>query len=187
MLKAFKSQLRQLSLDPRDPFTAIVRRIAGPRSAARFEQSLRQMVLAMPDMIYQIERWSEEPAQPPTIKKLHSFALRYLYHPTDFLSEDNLGFFGYVDDAYLVASVYQRTMDDRDWVGLKPFIEHPDIAKNVTGWIDAARLLIPKETTRMDHMLDELKYHGDAGFFWAMQQASKGTSLSRKLEKEVLR
>lgn len=187
MLNAFKAQLKHLSLDPRDPFTAIVRRLSGLRSAVRFGQALRQMVLAMPDMVYQIERWTEEPAQPPTVKKLHAFALRYLYHPTDFLSEDSLGFFGYVDDAYVVASVYQRTMDDRDWVGLKPFIEHSEIAKNIGGWIDATRLLIPKETTRIDQMLDEVKFHNDGSFFWAIRQASKGSTLARKLEKEGLK
>lgn len=187
MLNAFQNHLKELAHDTKDPFTSIIKKIVGPSEAPHFEKPVRDMVLAMPAMIRQVGAWSEEPAQPTETRRLHSFLLRYLYHSTDFLSEKNLGLFGYVDDAYIVSRVYARTLEEDDKVGLKPYVERAEIASEVRRWIETTRRLLPDETRKMDQLLSEFKHHADRGFFWAIDRAARGTPLSRKLEKEVLK
>lgn len=74
-------------------------------------------------------------------------------------------------------------MDGREWGGTKPFIEQPALAKNIPQWIELTRQLLPKETANIDQMLDELKFHSDNGFHWAIKRASNGTSVIKKVRK----
>jgi uncharacterized membrane protein YkvA (DUF1232 family) len=156
MLKAFNHQLQAMSKDPQDSFTATIRKRVGVREALRFEGPLRKMILAMPAMIAQIRAWSDEAGQPLAIKKLHSFSLAYLYNPTDFLPEKTNGLFGYLDDAYLVASVFQKTIEEIPHAGLQLLEEDSLLKRKVPDWLDLTRNLIPEESSRIDQMLDRV-------------------------------
>src|SRR5262245_48291494 len=112
-MKAFRKQLTALSLDPKDSFAQQIRMLAGSHEAALYEAPLRQMILAMPEMVLQIRQGLLDTAQPWRIRRLHNFVLAYLYNPTDLLPEKTEGLFGYLDDAYLVALVYETAMRER--------------------------------------------------------------------------
>lgn len=156
MLKAFNLQLQTMAKDPQDPFTSVIRKKVGAREALRYEGPLRKMILAMPDMIAQIRDWSDESGQPPEIKKLQSFSLAYLFNPTDFLPEKTNGLFGYLDDSYMVACVFQKTIEEIPQAGLEPLEEKVSLKENVVEWLQLSRELIPDECLQIDQMLDRV-------------------------------
>ncbi len=162
MLRALGERLRALALDPRNHFSSAIRRLMGPREAVRYGQPLRRMILAMPAMITQLRRWSDGSGRPPRVLRMQRFALAYLYDPIDFFRASSSGLFRYLDDAYLLARIYHLTLRERDASGRKNHGDDPAISKAVPEWIDLARRLLPRETSRIDELLDEAA-RGDAG------------------------
>ena len=156
MLQALKNQLKTLAEDPRDPFAANIRKRVGTVEAVHYTKPLRSLILVMPELIAQIRAWMEQPALPPRLKRLHGFLLSYLYHPTDFLPEDSVGLFGYLDDAYLVGSVYTRTMQQLDHRTRRTLPNLADLSGQMATWLDLARRFLPTETQQIDHLLDEI-------------------------------
>jgi len=156
MLRALGEQLKTLAADPKNHYASTIRRLTGPREAVRYGQPLRRMILALPLMISQLRSWSDDSGLPIRVRRMQLFALAYLYEPTDFLSANSLGFFRYLDDAYLIARIYQRTLEDKDSSGIKNHSDDPSIAKHVPVWIDLARCLLPEETSKIDGLLDEV-------------------------------
>lgn len=154
MLKALKDQLKQMAMDPKDPFTAEVRRRAGALEAVHLENPLRQMILHLPDMIAQVRRWTSADHVSPETRRLHEFILAYLYNPSDFLPEKVLGLFGYLDDAYVVASAYQRTAQSDDWAELRPLVDNVGLSIRIPDWMRMAQELLPNETARIEQMID---------------------------------
>lgn len=112
MLKAFQEKLARLANDPQDPFRRRVTERVGPLEAPRIEAPLRRMILAMPDMLGQIAAWSRELGVPQPLKRAQVFALAYIVNPEDLLPEGDAGLYGYLDDAYIVAATYYRTMQE---------------------------------------------------------------------------
>lgn len=156
MLKALGEQLKILAADPENHFTSTIRQLTGPREAVRYGQPLRQMILALPKMITQLRRWSKGSGLPIRARRMQVFALAYLYDPTDFLPATHSGFFRYLDDAYLIARIYQQTLQEKDSSGFKNQSDDPDIAKQAPEWIDLARRLLPRETAKIDKLVDEV-------------------------------
>lgn len=157
MLKAFKAQLKAMANDPRDPFSREIQKLAGPEAAPHYKQPLRRMVLSLPDMLSQIRRWKDIDGVGPQRRRLHDFVLAYLYNPTDILPEKTRGFFGYVDDAYLVAGAYQRTVDSEDWADLRPAVSDVELSLHIPDWMRMTQELLPRETAQIDKMLDVIE------------------------------
>lgn len=150
MLAAFKEDLKRLAADPRDDFHGKVRRRIGKRATAILEKRLKQIILLMPSLVKRIrDHWQDENAN-TDIKKMGSFVFAYLYHPHDFLSKDEHGLFGYLDDAYLVVNIYERvisgakTLSDED-------LEFLMILQKTKKYVQA---VIPKETKRIEEMIE---------------------------------
>lgn len=182
MLNALRGQLNLLAADPRDPFTGIIRRMVGPKEAVRYEQPLRALVLAMPAMIGQIRDWVSESKWPSPVKRMHAFIMAYLYSPEDFLPESSLGFFGYVDDAYLVAQVYRRTLLEADSFGFKRFIIDETLSRDTQDWLETVRRLLPAETAAMDKTLEEAAGSQDGNFTELLSRAAKdGRASGRRI------
>ena len=156
MLQALKNQLTQLAADPRDPFAAKIREQVGARQALRYVKPLRDLILVMPQLIAQIRAWSSEPKMPSHVKRLHGFVLTYLYHPFDFIPDEGTGLFGYLDDAYLVASVYERTKCHIDHTEERSRSKMGRLAAQVPGWLELTRQFLPGVTQRIDYMVDEI-------------------------------
>ena len=156
MLQALKSQLKTLAADPHDPFAEKIRKRVGTVEAVHYTKPLRSLILVMPELIAQIRAWMEQPALPPRLKRLHGFLLNYLYHPADFLPEDSAGLFGYLDDAYLVGRVYARTMQHLDHRTRRTLPNLEDLSGQLAQWLELAQQLLPAETQRIEHLLDEI-------------------------------
>lgn len=179
MLNALKNQLKLLAADPKDPYTATIRKLAGAREAVRYEAPLRRMILAMPSMIAQIRAWFTESQLPSSSRRLHGFAMAYLYSPDDLLPLHRLGLFGYLDDAYLVAKVYHLSMSEADSTGLRPFPEDARLSREIPQWLDLARGLLPEETAALDRMLDEAAHKPDGDFSGLLSRAAKDGGKNR--------
>ncbi|MFH2204338.1 MAG: hypothetical protein ABIJ96_14560 [Elusimicrobiota bacterium] len=155
MLRALGQQLKLLAADPRNHFASTIRQLTGPREAARYGQPLRRMILAMPPMIAQVRRWGDQSGLPARVIRMQRFALAYLYDPIDFLPANSSGLFRYLDDAYLIARIYQLTLADHDGAGVKNRGDDRALADSVPEWIALARRLLPKETAKIDKVLAE--------------------------------
>ncbi|MFC1678946.1 hypothetical protein ACFL2T_01910 [Elusimicrobiota bacterium] len=156
MLRALGEQLKLLAADPSNNFAAALRRLTGPREAARYGQPLRRMILAMPPMIVQLRTWADRSGLPARVIRMQRFALDYLYDPIDFLPMNGSELFRYLDDAYLVARIFQITLADHDAFGAKNQGDNRALAKSVPEWIALARQVLPKETSKIDELLDEV-------------------------------
>ena len=155
MLKAFKNQLKQMSMDPADSFAELLRRRVGASKVSQHEQPLRNMILVMPDMLAQIKAWIEEPGMSADLRRLQGFVLTYLYHPKDILPEDSNGLFGYIDDAFLVSLAFQRTLAERRGLGYDSSLER-ELAGQLPDWLKHAREVIPREAEQVVLMFNEL-------------------------------
>lgn len=156
MLALLGEQLKVLSRDPANHFASQIRRLTGPREAIRFGQPLRALILALPRMIDQLLRWTDHSGLSARNKRLQRFALLYLYDPIDFLSIKSSGLFRYLDDAYLIAGIYQQTLSDLDAAGIKNRADDKALAASVPQWIGLARQLLPKEMDRIDELIAEV-------------------------------
>ena len=158
MLIAFKQQLKQLAKN-QDEFIQHIGSRVGQEKARQYVDSLKNLVVVMPEMIAQVQSWSNDSRIPSKEKKLHGFMLTYLYHPVDFLPESGKGLFGYLDDAYLVGSIYSRTMRLMDYDTRKTLPNLGPLATSVDEWLKLAREVIPSECQKIDGLLEEL-VHG---------------------------
>jgi len=173
MLRALGEQLKLLAADPKNHFASTIRRLTGPREAARYGQPLRRMILAMPRMIAQLRRWSDAPGLPAKNRRMQEFAFGYLYDPIDFLSVKSSGLFRYLDDAYLIARIFQITLAQNTAAKLGRRKEDRVLVESVPVWIDLARRLLPKETGRIDALLAEVAEGRSARVSRAYQKAKK--------------
>jgi len=122
------------------------------------------MVLALPGMVEGIRESVEKTSLDPSVRRLESFALAYLYSPTDYLPEKSFGLFGYVDDAYLIANVYERTLNELAARGLR--LKHGNKIKinDVQNWIEVAKRLLPNEMSGIDRLLQDVRSRSVGGF-----------------------
>lgn len=107
------------------------------------------LIFLMPDLIRTVRSWSVDSHLPKEIKRLNGFLLTYLYYPTDFLPEHEYGLFGYLDDAYLIGSVYRMARSFKT--------EGPIGTAELSGTLDLIRRIIPKESRIIDRMIHEIK------------------------------
>ena len=156
MLQKLKNKLIHLAEENRDFFIQKIQERIPSEGGITIAISLQKFVLTMPDMIIQIRRWMKEPACPSQINRLSGFLLTYIYHPFDFIPEERLGFFGYLDDAYLAGRIFIQTMNFTDY-NTRHFLPNmKNLATDIPDWIKTTRRVLPKETGKIDRMLKEL-------------------------------
>lgn len=188
MLQQMQSRLNALAGDPSDPFTGSIRALVGPREAVLYEKPMRELILAMPAMTRQIRAWITGANFQSGIARLHGFAISYLYSPEDLLPETSLGLFGYLDDAYLVARVYHRTLLEADCFASGPLPAGAPQPGNAHDWIRLARQLLPKETAALDKMLDEVFLTRAGNYAGLLEKtAARGRSKARAAGKQWVR
>jgi len=173
MLKRLREHLKSLATDSRDPYDSIIRRLAGPRDASCFGRSLRVMILAMPDLLAQLEAWAAESGLPARHRLMRGFALAYLNHPENLLPTRTLGLFGYTDEAYLIARVYYLTMRDPDWSGQRYHVDDEELARAVPEWLELARRLLPADTARIDRLIEDVSHGREDAIVTALSRSSK--------------
>lgn len=156
MLRAFKDRLKELAADPEDTFRFSLRKRVGKRATQLLEKRLRKIILLMPGLIPRAYRhWQDENAS-PAVKKLGGFLLTYLYHPKDFLPEEDYAFFGYLDDAYLVLIVYESVLRDLERHGGALDGWDEEFLENFPLWKKSVRQVIPDEAAKIEEMLKRI-------------------------------
>ena len=156
MLYAFKQQLKEVAKNRNEEFLGHIRSRVSSEKVDATAEALRNLIVVMPDMIAQVQAWSNDTRISSKEKKLHGFMLTYLYHPVDFLPESGKGLFGYLDDAYFVGSIYSRAMSLMDHDPRKGSPTLGPEAKNINEWLQITRDVIPNESQKIDNLLGEL-------------------------------
>jgi uncharacterized membrane protein YkvA (DUF1232 family) len=165
MLHAFKAQLKNLSEDPRDPFHLKVRRRVGKRATLLLEKRLRQLILITPDMIQRVYLlWRQFPEDAPA-RRVSGYLLTYLYHPQDFLPEDCHGLFGYLDDAYFAALVYEYVLGAVEGTGYSPTALDKRFVKDIANMKASAKLVISDEALKIEAMFHEIQKSDQSALF----------------------
>ncbi len=157
MLETLKERLKELAALPINNFADRVRDRSGEKEDfPEITKELRAFIMVMPDMIAQLRAWMDEPKTPASLKELHGYMMTYLYHPVDFLPEEEDGLFGYLDDAYLVGSVYSRIYGGMNHVTRRHLPHMDGVSKQLPYWLSRTESLLPAETRKITSMLDEL-------------------------------
>jgi uncharacterized membrane protein YkvA (DUF1232 family) len=161
MLVAFKEELKRLAADSTDPFHEKVKRRIGKRATHLLEDRLKQVILITPNIMGRIQYYWERKGSEYRVKKLGGFVLAYMYHPQDLLAEDEHGLFGYLDDAYLVASIYEKMLQEMPVPEPEDLEYAAIIAKNKR----YIRAVIPAETEKIEQMIKEALGNEDFEMF----------------------
>lgn len=157
MLKAMKQQLITLSESDTTNFHANLRARVGKRATAVLEEKLKEIIVLMPDLVARVYHYWNRSENKSDVKKMGGYLLTYLYTPEDFLSTKVWGLFGYLDDAYFVAKVFTRVIDEVEAEGGRiagKDLKYYDQAKYLKKYV---RGVIPKEAEKIDAMIEELK------------------------------
>lgn len=157
MLKAMKEQLKTLALTDKQNFHVHLRKRVGKKATAILEHKLKEIIVLMPDLVSRIYMHWNKSANRSKVKKMGGYLLTYLYTPEDFLSTNEWGLFGYLDDAYFVAKMYTQVIDEiKESGGTVAGIDTKcyDQAKYLKKYV---RGVIPRETRKIDDMIIELK------------------------------
>lgn len=165
MLFAFREHLKQLANDDQDPFHAKIRARVGKRATKLLEKRLRQLIVITPDVVDRVHLlWRQFPKDAPA-KKVGGYLLSYLYHPKDFLDEGKHGLFGYLDDAYFAALVYEFVLKSVQKAGLKLTPKDNRFLCEVVNMKAAAKLVIPDEAKKIDDMFQEIQNNKESALF----------------------
>lgn len=152
MLNALKSQLSMMALEDGAIFARQVRKRIGSKKAKTHVSNCLNLVLMMPDLVARCRDLSESKAVPGWLREFNGFLLTYLYHPIDFLPEDGLGLFGYLDDAYFVGRVFQMIRERVP--GISSSAE--DLYRDLPMMLDSARTVLAPESAQVDRLISEI-------------------------------
>lgn len=165
MLYAFKSHLKKLADDPRDLFHLKIRKRVGKRATLMLEKRLRQLIVITPDVIERIHLlWRQFPENTPA-KKVSGYLLTYLYHPQDFLDEEKHGLFGYLDDAFFAALVYEYVLQSLKESGSPLTAKDKRFLYELANMKAAAKLVIPDEAGKIEKMFEEIQKQDESPLF----------------------
>lgn len=170
MLKALKHQLRQLQADADKSMERRFMRQTNYAVMQSNKDILQNFVLCLPELLEQMGIWFASAQTPQPLRQTYGHLLAYVYHAGDVLSDEEYGFWGYLDDAYLVGAIYQKTLP-----------HHPDTHRRfddqfdlqINTWLEATRAALPKHTAYLDTLADQLQ-QGEYGLF---EKTLVGTSL----------
>lgn len=149
-----------------DDFHYQIRCRVGKRATRLLEQRLKNLICLMPQLLSRVMGYCEYKEVPPTIKKSIGFILTYLYHPQDFLPEDNQKLFGYLDDAYCVALVYERILRNLQKANVKLNAVDDDFLRQFALMKRGVKAVIPEEGLKISDMVAGI-YKGNSDAFYA--------------------
>ena len=148
MLKALDERLKRLSKDPNDDFHHQIRSRIGKKATRLFEQRLKNLICLMPQLLSKGLSYCNRKEMPAELKKSIGFTLTYLYHPKDFLGK----LFGYLDDAYCIALVYEKVLRALLKARVKPASFDEDFLKKFALMKRSIKAVIPEESKAIAEM-----------------------------------
>lgn len=170
MTSNLKAHLQALAAAHPQGFMGEIRQRAPQLPAKAMARRLQNFVFVIPEMVNQIRAWMDESSSTPTIKRLHGFMMTYLYHPLDYVPEATHGLFGYLDDAYFVGQLYLASLQQK---GTPTFLPNTEsVARQLSFWLYWTRRLLPKETKKIDALMDDLKHQNVVSFERMMMNPS---------------
>jgi hypothetical protein len=180
MLRAMKQQLITLSEQEGPAFRAKLRLYTEARAlgAHPFESTalqLQQFIIHLPEMVSQIVHWyGQDGGTMSALRQLHGFTLTTLYQPADYLDHADDGFFGYLDDAYLVGSVVAKTL-------CLQTLQLQDGARALNAklpqWLDLCRQTIPATTGQIDDLLERILFGNSLPISAILEELNQGPDL----------
>ena len=185
MLRAFKEQLKYLSQVSDEVVIKKINIHSHREDGVSLVKPVRNLILVMPDLIEQIRAWSNDSDIPVEEKKLNGFVLTYLYHPVDFLPEAEYGFFGYLDDAYMVGKIFARMTARLQVKQVKMTDNILDISRNINDWLEKVRQVIPEEVKKIDALIDDLSQGHLESFDRLISQEGGGYELNQTRQEEI--
>ena len=154
MLKALKAQLIQLSEKSEESIAKRFKRFATYEKARTYEQDLKNFVLCLPDLLQQNRVWFESEEIPSHLRKVYWYLLTYVYHSTDLLPEEDYGFWGYLDDAYLIGLAYSKTLNDYHIPASTHLADKFD--QQIESWLQKTQEILPQQTEALDALFGKL-------------------------------
>jgi len=156
MIKAFEEQLKKMAGDPQDQFLTHLKKRVGARKAALVSEELKEFILRTPAVVTRTHRYWVRLKSSSELKKTARFLLMYLYHPSNFLDIREYGLFGYLDDAYLAALVYEKLMSELQGhkVPLTAWDRH--FLKDNRKFLKQVRSVIPKEALKIEKVVSDI-------------------------------
>ena len=165
MLKAMKEQLKSLAKDENKAFHVHLRQKVGKKATAILEERLKKIIVFMPDLVGRVyDHWRVQPYASPS-KRLSAYVLTYLYLPKDFLPEDEWGLYGYLDDAYMVAKIYTKIIEDIEISGHKMTATDRQLYEEVKFLKKSIHIVIPNVCEKIDQMVLELSQGKQDAYF----------------------
>jgi uncharacterized membrane protein YkvA (DUF1232 family) len=153
MLKAFKAQLVSLAECSDQSLEKRFLKAACYPEATAHAKDLKNFILSLPELLQQTRIWFESDATPRKFKAVYGYLLTYVYHSLDFLPEEDFGFWGYLDDAYLAGLVYYQT--------IQYHVDSPKrfdagFTEQVEQWLTKTRKVIPNHTAKLDALYERM-------------------------------
>ena len=156
MKQALSSVLKKLAEDvKKGPFEKHFLKKSNVYEMRVYQQELKNFILTMPQLLDEIHLRMERYDLPDEVQKVYSYLLAYLYNNEDVISESKYGFWGYLDDAYLVGLVYQKTEPYVFDTTTRPG-DSPKLATQVNAWLSLTREVVPNECQTLDKLLGKL-------------------------------
>ena len=154
MLRALKNQLSLLAIENGASFAKHIKNRLGRKKANTHISASLNLILLMPHLISRMRDFADDPRIPKELRRLDGFLLTYLYHPIDFLPDEGQGLFGYLDDAYFVGVIYQQFLNHQGQDDVMRADRH---VESVSDRLEKVRQVLPRETKKIDQMIEELK------------------------------
>jgi uncharacterized membrane protein YkvA (DUF1232 family) len=154
MLKALSSQLQELAKSTDNDFRATIKKHMDGKVTEEQISTLKEFIFLLPPTLKILNSYWDDPRTPPDVKKLSGLLIAYIIRRDDLLSDEHLGFFGYLDDSYIVVSAFLRIQEMylRDWQDKSP--EERELTERARKLIVAPRIVIPEETTGIDEVME---------------------------------
>jgi len=170
MLKALEYQLRALAENDNGKYREIVERRLGRKPTEEQLKAIKEFIFLLPPILRQLSIYRVGHSVPASAKRLSGLILTYVFHPHDLLPEAIYGFFGYLDDAYLVVASFLKleNLTLRNWHDMTP--QERDLFKRANELITVPRLLIPDAVKKIDSAIDKW-LEGDSFEFGEFFQA----------------
>jgi len=167
MLRAIEERLKRLAAEENNDFHDQIRRRVGKRATQLLEQRLRNLIHLMPKLLTQSLVHCNRKEIPSSLKREIGFLLAYLYQPHDFLPEDNQRLFGYLDDAYCVAIVYDKILRHLRKSGVPLSANDEQFAAQFTLMKRGVKAVIPQEARKISEMLAGISKSDNELFYTA--------------------
>lgn len=107
-------------------------------------------------MISRVYDFWRQPESSARVKKIGGFLITYMYHPKDFIPEQDFGLFGYLDDAYFVSLVYEETLRDMKQRGAVISLQDREFLAQIQKIKKSVRMVIALEALQIETMLKEV-------------------------------